>query len=658
MMFTALKNLLLGCFFIMSGMCVAAPTFDIDLAIYYGMDDLPQLKLYKNVVVQPYNELNPKQFNTAYRKAFVYAPVGETLTLEVNNKPIDPKWIIGKNKAWKTFILDQTNPQWQQFFLDNIITPQWERGFRGFYFDMLDSYGLVMHDAQQKTKQQQGIITLINRVKSKYPDAELILNRGFEVIPDVASLISKVTVESVFSGWDNEHQRYFEVSASDRAFVLKEIEAVKRLGLPVTIIDYVSPNNRIKINEVAEQIVQVGCSPWVADGDLTTLYLQNEVFLPRTILILYNGAIHNMDERMGSTAVKIYSAPLNHLGYNVEVHNVHEPLPVLSKKKYAGVVIAVDGIILGKEKELYQWYLMLLKQKIPLVILNDFGFMLNTEKLKPFGLRYPMSTHTAHQLRITHQSPLINYEIKPQLNPASFTAIQLEPAQGDSLLTVQDEVGLASDVAAITPWGGYYLGTSFLPFVSIGEQRWAINPFEFFKKALHLPNSPIPDTTTENGRRLFFTHIDGDGFANKGEWFSGAFVGEVMRREILERYRLPTTVSVIQGEIAANGLHPKESNELEGIAKKIFALPNVEIASHTYSHPFNWMKAAQFKEQSLNPNILPIPNYHFDLYTEIVGSVEYINKHLAPKDKKCRVFLWSGEGDVPEQALTYVKELT
>src|SRR5438034_1255561 len=39
--------------------------------------------------------------------------------------------------------------------------------------------------------------------------------------------------------------------------------------------------------------------------------------------------------------------------------------------------------------------------------------------------------------------------------------------------------------------------------------RWWINPFAFFEAALGLEDWPRPDVTTLNGRRLFYSHIDG-----------------------------------------------------------------------------------------------------------------------------------------------------
>lgn len=186
------------------------------------------------------------------------------------------------------------------------------------------------------------------------------------------------------------------------------------------------------------------------------------------------------------------------------------------------------------------------------------------------------------------------------------------------------------------------------------QSRWVVDPFALLKQALRLSDIPVPDVTTENGRRLLLAHVDGDGFPSKAEAPGAPFAGEMLRREILERYRIPHTVSVIEAEVSPQGLYPKWADQLEGIAKRIFAMPHVEIASHSYSHPYLWDRRvshglfAESKEVDLNLNI---PGYQMDLHREIIGSVDYIQKRLAPEGKPVKVFLWTGDTAPSAEAL-------
>lgn len=645
-------------------LATAAQAINNDLAFYYGpKPPLDKLRFYQNIVIEPGSGFDPQILQSTNRNVYAYASLGEAISLNQYSKPIDKSLLIGENTKWKSLVLDQANPAWREFFLNTVITPLWEKGYRGFFLDTLDSYRLASEDPKFMKKQQDGIVATIRAIKAKYPDAKLILNRGFEVLPEIKSSINGVIAESLFGGWNNKKKEYYEISDKDRIGLLKELNTVKNMGIPVTVVDYVGPSDVEKAKEIVKKINNLGFNAWVTNGDLTEIYLFDFDLLARKILLFYQGKPNNVDEKIGSYVSKSITMPLNHMGYVTILRNIEEPLPKdISPKEYAGIIVANDGIILGKGEELYRWYLDQIHKKIPLIILNNFGFPLDNTRLSSFGLSTSTFSTPVHSIKTAVSSPMMGFEISPVFKINEFIPLSLK--KGEKLLKLVDDVGTEFVVSAITPWGGYFLTNNFLvPVIASNRRnggethRWSIDPFAFFKQALRLPDRPIPDTTTENGRRLMFVHIDGDGFANRGQWANSPYVGKVATKEFFERYAIPTTVSIIQGEIAPNGLHPELSAKLEKIARQIFALPYIEIASHTFSHPFNWLKAAQNKDKAVNPFTLKIPNYHFNVETEVKGSVDYINENLAPLGKKCKIFLWSGEGDVPAEALKFTYQL-
>ena len=150
-------------------------------------------------------------------------------------------------------------------------------------------------------------------------------------------------------------------------------------------------------------------------------------------------------------------------------------------------------------------------------------------------------------------------------------------------MKLADARGQTFDAAALTRWGGYVLD----PYAVVGlpgteQSRWIVDPFAFMQQALALPDLPLPDTTTENGRRLMFIHIDGDGYPSRAELPGTPLAGEALLTQVLQRYRLPTTMSVIEGEVAPDGLYPALSAEMEAIARRTFALPYIETVSYTH----------------------------------------------------------------------------
>ena len=230
-----------------------------------------------------------------------------------------------------------------------------------------------------------------------------------------------------------------------------------------------------------------------------------------------------------------------------------------------------------------------------------------------------------------------------------------QAAQAEPLVEFVDKNGRSYVGGALMPWGGFILDPYVLTELPGTEQtRWVVNPFTFLQKALQLPPLPVPDTTTENGLRLLLAHIDGDGFPSKAEMAGSPLASQVLLQEIFEKYRIPQTMSIIEAETAPHGLYPDQSQQMEDIARKMFKLPHIEAASHTFTHPFLWdssVKHGVFSENAEAQQSLNIPGYKMDFERETAGSAEYIRKQLVPAGKSVEILQWSGDTAPNEAAL-------
>ena len=234
-----------------------------------------------------------------------------------------------------------------------------------------------------------------------------------------------------------------------------------------------------------------------------------------------------------------------------------------------------------------------------------------------------------------------------------------------SVTAVDDrDIPLVDDVIYTAPWGGALLDPYLYFRTSAEDVRAVFDPFTFLATILPPGEFPVPDTTTRDGLRLFLTHIDGDGFTTLSRRLLNVTCAEIIRDEFINKYPFPVTVSVIESEIKSllKEQDPKDRPRFEEIARSLFALDKVQVASHSWSHPFVWMPgrdveggrgyATQWLEFA-DPNLYPT----FDLRREIEGSVRYINETLTTKDKPAEVFLWSGNCRPSGEALRMVGEL-
>lgn len=626
------------------------------IAFYYGAKPpVGELQAFDMVVVEPDSGFDPAQQATPNTQWLGYVSLGEVLPSRSYFKSIPQSWLIGGNTAWNSHVVDQAAPEWPAFYVDQVITPLWQRGYRGFFLDTLDSYQLVAKSDDDRRKQEAGMVAVIRAIKAKYPDARLVLNRGFEILPQVHTLVQAVAFESLFRGWDQAGNRFTEVSAADRDWLLGQARTIREsYRLPVISIDYCPPADRACARNTAAQIKALGIVPYVADPALSQIGIgQIEVMPRRVLMVIDTPADISLDD---SSANRIGAMPLNYLGYSIEYAHVSQPLPEgVLNDRYAGIVVWLNNSIVPNQARYAQWIRQQMDNGIRVAFMGRFGMSVDGAMGQALGLDAVRGRAT-RELEIVSRDPMIGFETQPMPDRREAVNVRVRD-DARSLLRLragQFEI----DAGAITPWGGYVLTPYvFMTMDDVNQNRWIVQPLDFLRQALALPPMPVPDVTTENGRRLMLTHIDGDGFASRAEFPGAQYGGDALLKDILERYRVPTTWSVIEGEIAATGMYPELAPVLEPLARKIYALPYVEVASHTFSHPYDWARTVEKETEKDRSTAgydsfhLEIPGYSMNLDREITGTRDYINQKLIPPGKKVKVLLWSGDCQPPAEAV-------
>lgn len=629
------------------------------VALYYGKQTpLKEFRIFDIIVVEPDHGHNPKNYARPDSQLFAYVSVAEVQAGRDYYKDIPASWKLTRNGDWDSDVLDQTPEAWPAFFAERIVGPLWAKGYRGFFLDTLDSYRLAKNF--DEAAQQEGLIRVINTLHARFPGIQLILNRGFEIVPKVSDKIRMVAAESLYQGWNASTQRYEPVKPTDREWLLGQLTSIRqRYGLDILAIDYVAPNDRKLTRETAEKIKALGFIPWVTDSKLESMGIGTIEAVPRRILMIYDSA--ESPALNYSNAHRFLQMPLNHLGYIVDYADARKPLPEnIWGDRYAGIATWFSGQLPDTNgRPLSRWLLAHHSEGMRSAVFGDFGFSLDRSTANRLGLQL-LPVETTSTLTIAKQHKILGFEAPPQPSRSELSPIQLRDGQSEALIELRDQRGTKYVAGALTPWGGFILDPYTLVEIPGTEQaRWVIDPFAFLQGTLQLPSIPIPDVTTENGRRLFFSHIDGDGFPSLAELPGSPPAAEVLLKEILEKYRIPTTMSVIEAETSAQGLHPKMSPKLEEIARRMFRLPHVEIASHTFAHPFRWdvdVRHGIFKDGKEEYYHLNVPGYRFDLNREIVGSMNYIRERLAPPGKPVRILLWSGDTAPNAEALKIAEE--
>lgn len=533
-------------------------------------------------------------------------------------------------------------------YVSQRIAPLWMRGYRGFLLDTPEA------------------IASSEAIHATYPGARLIVggDDALRAAYPHANVLYAVLGPPLVRGFTNgdDSRSIHDVAAADRTARVDAARIFMReTHVPVLSLEICPRADRVCARATAAQVVATGVTPYVTGAGRDIVGIGAIEVLPRKVLIVQNrDAGTPLDETLG---VRNLAMPLNYLGYDVEYTDLNAPLPAdITPDRYAGVVAWIEGAEPVDPAKWRRWIDARIADRVPVAFMGQFGFDAAQEEGAALDLQPVPGPFTA-PVSVATRDRMMDFEIDPK--PDARDLVGMRVGSRSRVLLQLATAGGNVDAAAITPWGGYTLSPyTVVSLNGIGQTRWAIQPLSFVTAALRLVQMPSPSVTTENGRRLFMTHVDGDGYASRVEFPGADYSGDALYRHIFTRYKVPMTLSVIEGEVGPSGLYPKLSPRLEALARQMFALPWVQIGSHTYSHPFQMadldmttgarVSGANDVERGNGGDTafsLNIPAYTFNLDREISGSIHYIDSRLAPPGKRTEVLQWPGDCEPPAIAV-------
>lgn len=631
--------------FLILGMFFSHAASAKGISFFYG-NRLPvnELSLYERVVLQPEHTSawQIQQLKAENSKVIAYLSIGEGTDSDAQASLAD---IVAYNENWNSQVMDLTDKRWQDFLI-NQAKLSLEQGFEGFFLDTLDSYYLANFSEKEIAAQQQALSDIISKLK--FIGADIIIqNRGFEVLSRTNTYIDAVAAESLFSGFDPVDGSYYPVDENYRNWLLARLDEAKAYGLEAIAIDYANDYQERAV--FADAILAEDITPWVTNGMLTEMGTGILRPVARRVLIAYDS---RQEAYSNSVAHRLFVPHLEYLGYLPDYIDIaKEDWPRPDKALYAGALFYLSSsqYSRGLLDALSDW-----RHQIPMLFLNDPPT--DNDFLEELGVEIA-EIDILQEIKFSSGQPWsfeadiqdIPYFLRPEI------AIKNVSSQNKARLSVQSPKQQAA-IAVTSTWGGIVLQPALFLSLPEGQRQWLLDPVSLLKEGLTLTDIPVADITTQNGRRIMTSHIDGDGFVSRAKFSGNPMSARIMLDQIIDFYKLPITVSVIEGEVGPAGLYPKDSEEAEALARKIFAKPHVEVASHSFSHPFYWsnLDSASSLEYGYH---LPIEGYRLSIEREVLGSIDYINKNLTTPEKPVKLMLWTGNAMPDEQTIALTKKV-
>lgn len=411
---------------------------------------------------------------------------------------------------------------------------------------------------------------------------------------------------------------------------------------------------------------------------------------PRVVLGIYNSD-HDTGYKQDDNPIHHNAEMvLNWLGLFVRYHDIADGVP--SDKEMEGVVGILSWFEQGQMRdplEYIDWAVEQINRGKKFVIVEDPGctqdyagrYLPSDEINRLFnrlGLEYQDGwSDNPFQISIaSFDSKMMDFERKlSTVDIPEATKISSEEQGNQVYLTLKCAKWPDVPVAAVvsTPTGGFAAtGCSLFIDQLTYQKQWLLNPFAFFDIVFHQEDQPRFDTATLLGRRIFFSHVDGDGVRNMSQIRGYREAGEVILKEVFQQYWMPVTASFITCEIDP---HYFGYEHVIDVAKEIFALPHIQCGVHGFSHPLNWKRklvsfALPHYSHTIDPNDYPQDFDHTPyetgaivdvdtktyLRTETVDAADYLNQHICPKDKQIVMNLWTGNCEPQGDALRLIQE--
>ncbi|MFP3679964.1 bifunctional glycoside hydrolase 114/ polysaccharide deacetylase family protein [Pseudomonas sp. SIMBA_041] len=645
---SAAKRLLAAIALIVSGPAAQAAALPQPSSVTFWYADqppIPELAQFDWSVVEPghMRQGDVKTLRDLGSQPFAYLSIGE---FAGNKADIDKAHLGGavspvRNGAWDSQVMNLAAPAWREHLFGRAKMLQAE-GYAGLFLDTLDSFQL-QPEADRET-QRLALASFLRELHQRQPTLKLFFNRGFEVLPELDGVAAAVAVESIHAGWDATAKRYRPVPEADRAWLETQIQPLRAKGIPLVAIDYLPPERRDEARKLAKRLREEGFIPYIGTPELDSMGISNIEVQPRRVALLFDPREGDLIRNAGHT---LLGGLLEYLGYRVDYLPVDNTLPQYRfSGLYAGVITWMTSGPPQDAPAFNTWIGKRLDEQVPVVFFSGLP-ILDPLLLKRLGLtrEAPIATQA---LSITYQDKALIGAFEAPVQPRSrdLTAISLLPKGPKAALLLTAADGQTFAPVAVADWGGLALAPYILE-ANNERSRWILDPFAFLQASLRLPVQPRPDTTTENGRRIATVHIDGDGFPSRAEVRGTPYAGKQVLDDFIRPNPFLTSVSVIEGEISPRGMFPFLARELEPIARELFADPKVEVATHTFSHPFFLQPELAKQRENFHPEYglkMAIPGYDkIDFRREIFGSRDYINQHLTTPEKPVKMVFWPGD---------------
>lgn len=189
--------------------------------------------------------------------------------------------LVQENANWSgSYIMDVRGLSWNKRILENLIPRILHHGFEGIFIDTVDNAGYLENkDPKKYAGMRKSAINIIKSIRHHYPHIVIMLNRGYDILEEVAPYVDIVLGESVYTDYNFKKKEYF---INEESLFQQQVQTLKKAqtinpNLKVFTLDYWPEDDWKGIVKIYAKQRENGFHPYVSTINLNKVMKEPKV---------------------------------------------------------------------------------------------------------------------------------------------------------------------------------------------------------------------------------------------------------------------------------------------------------------------------------------------------------------------------------------------
>lgn len=182
---------------------------------------------------------------------------------------------VSQHPHWQSDRVDIRQAEWREIVVDQLVPQALAQGFDGVMLDTADTpLYLEATEPERFSGMKEATLELIKRIRTHFPNAIIMLNRGKPLWNEAAAHLDMLLIESSLTHYDlaSGHHRMQEPEIYQQW--LTELAAVKQQHpmLELYSVDYWDTQDAFSVGWLAALQRWSGITPYIAEPALNRIY--------------------------------------------------------------------------------------------------------------------------------------------------------------------------------------------------------------------------------------------------------------------------------------------------------------------------------------------------------------------------------------------------